>query len=56
MVGDGQQDGSLRRDVAKLGLEDVVTFTGRVPHDEIPRYLSVTDITPFRGYRCPCAS
>lgn len=47
MVGDGQQDGSLRRDVAELGLSEVVTFTGRVPHDEIPRYLSVTDITPF---------
>uniref|UniRef100_UPI003B3AC066 glycosyltransferase family 4 protein n=1 Tax=Pseudactinotalea sp. TaxID=1926260 RepID=UPI003B3AC066 len=47
MVGDGQQDGSLRRDVVELGLSDVVTFTGRLPHHEIPRYLSVTDITPF---------
>lgn len=47
LVGDGQQDGTLRRDVEELGLSDVVTFTGRVPHDQIPRYLSVTDITPF---------
>jgi glycosyltransferase involved in cell wall biosynthesis len=47
MVGDGQQDRALRRDVEELGLTDIVTFTGRVPHDDIPRYLSVTDITPF---------
>ena len=26
---------------------DVVTFTGRVPHEEVARYLSIFQITPF---------
>ncbi len=47
MVGDGPQDRALRRAVDELGIGDIVTFTGRVPHDAIPRYLSVTDIAPF---------
>lgn len=47
LVGDGQQDGSLRREVAELGLGDHIRFTGRVPPAEVQRYLSLIDITPF---------
>jgi PEP-CTERM/exosortase A-associated glycosyltransferase len=31
----------------ELGLAETVTFTGRVPHDEVERYYSVIDIAPF---------
>ena len=47
VVGDGHQDQALRGAVDRLGLADVVTFTGRVPHAEIGRYISLFDITPF---------
>lgn len=47
IVGDGHMEGRLRRLVEQLAIGDVVVFTGRVPHHEVPRYLSVFDITPF---------
>jgi glycosyltransferase involved in cell wall biosynthesis len=47
IVGDGHMENRLHHLAAELGVTDVVTFTGRVPHAEIPRYLSVFDITPF---------
>jgi glycosyltransferase involved in cell wall biosynthesis len=31
----------------RLRLGDVVTFTGRVPHAEVGRYLSLFDVAPF---------
>lgn len=47
IVGDGAHERRLRRIVAELNLSEVVTFTGRVPHEEVERYLSLVDITPF---------
>ncbi len=47
IVGDGHIEARLHRMVADQGLGDVVLFTGRVPHAEVPRYLSIFDITPF---------
>lgn len=47
IVGDGAHSDQLQRLTARLGLEEVVTFTGRVPHEEVPRYLSLFDVTPF---------
>ncbi|GAA6525244.1 glycosyltransferase family 4 protein [Intrasporangium sp. DVR] len=47
IVGDGHFEGRLRQLAVDLGVTDVVTFTGRVPHAEVPRYLSIFDITPF---------
>ena len=47
IVGDGHFDARLRQLVVDLDVTDVVTFTGRVPHSEVPRYLSIFDITPF---------
>jgi glycosyltransferase involved in cell wall biosynthesis len=47
IVGDGHFDGRLRQMALDLDVADVVTFTGRVPHAEVPRYLSIFDITPF---------
>lgn len=47
VVGDGHHQGAVRAHAAGLGLGDMVTFTGRVPHEEVARYLSLFDITPF---------
>lgn len=47
IIGDGAELERLRSMVDDLGLDDVVTFTGRVPHAEVERYYSVIDITPF---------
>jgi glycosyltransferase involved in cell wall biosynthesis len=46
-VGDGQHERSIRALAAKLRLDDIVTFTGRVPHKQVKRYLSLFDIAPF---------
>jgi glycosyltransferase involved in cell wall biosynthesis len=47
VVGDGPAEASVRAATIALGLGELVTFTGRVPHDEVGRYLSLFDITPF---------
>jgi glycosyltransferase involved in cell wall biosynthesis len=47
VVGDGQHERSVRALAAKLRLDDVMTFTGRVPHKQVKRYLSLFDIAPF---------
>jgi glycosyltransferase involved in cell wall biosynthesis len=46
-VGDGHHQAVVHATADRLGLGDVVTFTGRVPHEEVARYLSLFDITPF---------
>lgn len=47
MVGDGAELESFRDRVREDGLDRVITFTGRVPHEEVERYYSLIDITPF---------
>ena len=47
IVGDGAALESLRAMSAAEGVDDVVTFIGRVPHTEVERYYSLIDITPF---------
>lgn len=47
IVGDGPAEAALRTLSSSLGLDDQVTFVGRVPHTQVPRYLSLTDIAPF---------
>ena len=44
---------SLRKMVRFLQLEEIVTFTGRVPHDEVQSYYSLIDIAPLprKGHR-----
>jgi glycosyltransferase involved in cell wall biosynthesis len=53
LVGRGAGDEDLRALTTELGLHDVVTFTGRVPHEQVVRYLSVIDITPFPRHALP---
>ena len=47
LVGDGDTMQLLRRTSRFLQLEDMVIFTGRVPHDEVQRYYSLIDIAPL---------
>lgn len=47
IVGDGHHEGFLHRMARDLDVLDVVTFTGRVPHDQVARYLSIFQVTPF---------
>lgn len=47
MVGDGVVKSELEQMVLEKGLDDVVMFTGRVPHDSVEDYYSLIDICPF---------
>ncbi|MHA7155898.1 glycosyltransferase [Arthrobacter sp. TMN-50] len=46
IVGDGAALPALKSRATALGLSDVTVFTGRVPAQEIPDFLSVFDIMP----------
>ena len=47
VVGDGAHQHTLHALVEELDLGDEVTFTGRIPHEDVEEYLSLVDITPF---------
>lgn len=47
IVGDGAELEKFRARVVEEQLGDVITFTGRVPHEEVESYYSLIDITPF---------
>ncbi|WP_336337142.1 glycosyltransferase family 4 protein [Haloarcula brevis] len=44
VIGDGSQFESLKQTASELAIEDVVRFTGRVPHEDIPDYLNASDV------------
>jgi phosphatidyl-myo-inositol dimannoside synthase len=43
-VGEGPYKESLERDVARLALQECVSFVGRVQYADLPRYMCVGDI------------
>ena len=47
LVGGGPQDAALKAQVAQLGLNDTVIFTGRVPHAEVQRYYELIDLLAY---------
>lgn len=47
IVGDGAELEKFKNRVAEESLGDVITFTGRVPHESVESYYSLIDITPF---------
>ncbi|PET44977.1 hypothetical protein CN514_21300 [Bacillus sp. AFS001701] len=47
LVGDGKALPELKQLTQELGLDDFVTFVGRVPHTEVNDYYSVIDVFPF---------
>lgn len=44
LVGGGPQEAELKQLAGKLGIEDKVIFTGRVPHADVQRYYSIVDL------------
>ena len=44
LVGGGPAEASLREQCGKLGLDRVVHFVGRVPHDRIQDYYALVDV------------
>ncbi len=44
LAGGGPEEGRLRREIKKMGLDGRVTFVGLVPHQELARYLNASDI------------
>jgi len=44
VIGNGSNFLSLMREAEDLGLQDHVIFTGSVPHEDIPRFLKVSDV------------
>ncbi len=47
LVGGGPMEEALKQQVADAGCEGIVTFTGRVPHDEVERYYSLMDVMVY---------
>ncbi|MGB0987073.1 MAG: TIGR04063 family PEP-CTERM/XrtA system glycosyltransferase [Pseudoalteromonas spongiae] len=47
LVGGGPQEANLKAQVAELGLENSVIFTGRVPHSEVSKYYSLVDLLVY---------
>lgn len=44
LVGGGPQEANLKAQIARLGLEQHVILTGRVPHAEVGKYYSLVDL------------
>lgn len=47
LVGGGPQDAALKAQAQRLGLQDRVVFTGRVPHAEVQRYYDLVDVLAY---------
>ncbi|WP_124945844.1 TIGR04063 family PEP-CTERM/XrtA system glycosyltransferase [Sulfurirhabdus autotrophica] len=47
LVGGGPQDSNLKQLASRLGIQDQVIFTGRVPHDQVQRYYDLVDILAY---------
>lgn len=47
LVGGGPEADALRAQVDAAGLREHVSFTGRVPHDEVPGYYSIIDLLVY---------
>jgi PEP-CTERM/exosortase A-associated glycosyltransferase len=47
LVGGGPQEAQLKDLTAKSNLADRVVFTGRVPHEDVPRYYDLMDFLAY---------
>ena len=47
LVGGGPKEAELKAQVRRLGLDDHITFTGRVPHGDVGKYYSLVDLLVF---------
>ncbi len=44
IVGDGSLEDELKGQVGEAGLEDRITFVGRVPFEQVPVYINASDV------------
>lgn len=53
LVGDGEATEELKQQAAQLGLQDSITWTGRIPYWEVPAWISAMSVcvAPFHGDR-----
>lgn len=51
LVGGGPQEKNLKQQVKDLHLDDIVTFTGRVPHSEVQDYYNLVDILVYARHK-----
>ncbi|HSV50998.1 MAG TPA: TIGR04063 family PEP-CTERM/XrtA system glycosyltransferase [Burkholderiaceae bacterium] len=47
LVGGGPQDAALKAQAVRLGVQDKVVFTGRVPHTEVQQYYDLVDVLAY---------
>lgn len=47
LVGGGPQEAALKAQAQRLGVQDKVLFTGRVPHTEVNRYYDLVDVLVY---------
>lgn len=47
LVGGGPQDAALKAQAQRLGLQDKVVFTGRVPHAQVQSYYDLIDVLAY---------
>jgi PEP-CTERM/exosortase A-associated glycosyltransferase len=47
LVGGGPEEQRLREMVSARGLSPLVHFTGRVPHEQVPRYYGLVDVLVY---------
>lgn len=51
LIGGGPEDERLRQLVTQLGLNELVVFTGRIPHGDMPRYYGLIDVLVYPRVR-----
>lgn len=51
LVGGGPEEARLRQLATALGLDAVVSFTGRIPQREVPSYYAITDLLVYPRHR-----
>jgi len=47
LVGGGKEEATIKKLVEQMRLQEVVAFTGRVPHSEVSRYYSLVDLLVY---------
>ncbi|GAH35567.1 unnamed protein product, partial [marine sediment metagenome] len=49
LVGDGVHRPAIETEISRVGVQDLFLLTGRVPHEEVPRYVASMDVAVIPG-------